>query len=298
MTNQEHLSVFKHEAVEALQVQPGSWYIDATFGRGGHTRSILKQGGKVIALDCDQDAIAFGQQQFAQEIGNKELLLINQNFDRLQSVWQTIRDQENIPAVAGVLFDFGVSSPQLADADRGFSFQSNGPLDMRMDKRLGVQAKDLIAILPEKQLAELFWTYGGEDQSRRIARHLVQKRQETPFTTTQQLADAISRIKPKTGHLHPATKVFQALRIAVNSELDSIEQALPQSLEVVQRGGRVVTISFHEGEDRIAKKTFLDWQGKGYGNIVTKKAIQPTETELTENPRSRSARLRIFEKQT
>ncbi len=296
MTNQEHLSVFKLEAVEALRVQPGNWYIDATFGRGGHTRTILERGGKVIALDCDQDAIEFGQINFCQEIESGKLLLINQNFDRLATVWQTLHNQEGIPAVSGVLFDFGISSPQLTDAQRGFSFQSNGPLDMRMDKRLGVQAKDLLAILPEKQLAELFWTYGGEEQSRKIARQLVQQRQETPFTTTQQLAYFIARIKPKTGHLHPATKVFQALRIAVNSELDSITQALPQSLEVIQPGGHVVTISFHEGEDRIAKRTFLDWQQKGYGEILTKKAVQPTETELTKNPRSRSARLRIFEK--
>lgn len=302
-TNQEHVSVLKSEALAALQVQPGSWYIDATFGRGGHTAEILKQGGKVIAFDVDQDAISYGQAHFAKELEAGQLILVHQNFDKLSETWKSLQtgklEQNSLSEIqnaeiSGILFDFGVSSPQLTDPDRGFSFQHDGPLDMRMDKRLGVQAKDLLAVLPEKQLAEMLWVYGGEEQSRKIAKMIVDHRSSVPFTTTQHLADSIARIKPRTGHLHPATKTFQALRIAVNSELDSIEQALPQALEVVKAGGRVVTISFHEGEDRLAKHRFQDWERHGKGQMLDKKAIIPTEEELTHNPRARSAKLRTF----
>lgn len=297
-TSQEHVSVLKSEALTALQVQPGSWYIDATFGRGGHTAEILKQGGNVIAFDVDQDAISYGQAHFAQQLQAGRLILVHQNFDKLAETWRTLQasrpEGKQILEISGILFDFGVSSPQLADPERGFSFQHDGPLDMRMDKRLGVQAKDLLAVLPEKQLAEMLWVYGGEEQSRKIAKMIVDHRSSVPFTTTQHLADSIARIKPRTGHLHPATKTFQALRIAVNSELDSIEHALPQALEVVKSGGRVVTISFHEGEDRLAKHRFQDWERHGKGQMLDKKAIIPTEEELTHNPRARSAKLRTF----
>lgn len=292
----EHISVLKTEAVTALQVQPGKCYVDATFGRGGHTRVILEQGGYVIGFDCDQDAIAYGQEQFAPELSAGKLILVNENFDKLKVTVQSTMAEHNIPAIAGILFDFGVSSPQIDTAERGFSFQHDGPLDMRMDKRLGVQAKDLLAILPEKQLAELFWVYGGEEQSRRIAKMIVQQRTRKPFTTTQQLADAISKVKPRTGYLHPATKTFQALRMAVNSEVDSIEAALPQSVEVVQDGGVIVTISFHEGEDRVVKHLFQQWSDQGKGQPHDKKAIMPTEEEIAHNPRSRSAKLRVFVK--
>ncbi len=292
----EHISVLKTEALDALQVNATQWYIDATFGRGGHTRAILERGGRVIGFDCDQDAVAFGEANFAQEIQDGRLILINQNFGKLKDSWERLRTEKDIPAIAGILFDFGVSSPQIDTAERGFSFIHNGPLDMRMDKRLGVQAKDLLIVLPEKQLAELFWVYGGEEQSRRIAKMIVQQRTRKPFTTTQELAEAISKVKPRTGHLHPATKVFQALRMAVNSEVDSIEAALPQALEVVQAGGKIVTISFHEGEDRVVKHLFQKWQDKGYGQPLDKKAVMPTEAEVTHNPRSRSAKLRVFAK--
>ncbi len=297
-TSQEHVSVLKSEALTALQVQPGSWYIDATFGRGGHTAEILKQGGNVIAFDVDQDAISYGQAHFAQQLQAGRLILVHQNFDKLAETWRTLQasrpEGKQILEISGILFDFGVSSPQLADPERGFSFQHDGPLDMRMDKRLGVQAKDLLAVLPEKQLAEMLWVYGGEEQSRKIAKMIVDHRSSVPFTTTQHLADSIARLKPRTGHLHPATKTFQALRIAFTSELDSIEHALPEALEVVKSGGRVGRISFHEGEDRLAKHRFQDWERHGKGRMLDKKAISPTEEELTHNPRARSAKLRTF----
>lgn len=290
-----HQSVLKSEAVTALEVQSGSWYIDATFGRGGHTRQILAAGGRVLALDCDQAAITYGQDQFADQVAQQQLILVHQNFDQLTSSW---RHHQVSPAttVAGVLFDFGVSSPQLDTAERGFSFRQDGPLDMRMDQRLGVQAKDLLMVLSEKQLAELFWQAGGELHSRKIAKMIVQQRQRRPFTRTLELAAAIAKISPRSGHLHPATKVFQALRIAVNSELDSIHQALPQAYQLLALNGRLVTISFHEGEDRIVKQAFRDWVNQGKGQLIERKALTPSVQELTHNPRARSAKLRIFVK--
>jgi 16S rRNA (cytosine1402-N4)-methyltransferase len=294
MTDHQHISVLKHEALAALTITAGQWYIDATFGRGGHTREILAQGGQVLAFDCDETAIRYGQEHFQKAIAEGKLVLVHQNFDRIEQVWNELHTQQQLPQPAGILLDFGVSSPQLSEAERGFSFQQDGPLDMRMDHRLGVQAKDLLAILPEKQLAELFWTYGGEEVSRKLARAIVQARTKEAFTTTQQFADFIAKHKPRMGHLHPATKVFQALRIAVNSELHSIESAMPQALRVLAVQGRVVTISFHEGEDRIIKHLFQAWEKQGHGEVVTKKAVQPTQLEETENPRSRSAILRTF----
>ena len=294
MTEHQHISVLKNEAVEALTITAGQWYIDATFGRGGHTQEILALGGQALGFDCDEAAIRYGQEHFQQAIAEGKLLLVHQNFDRIEHVWNELQTQQNTPQPAGILFDFGVSSPQLSEANRGFSFQHDGPLDMRMDHRLGVQAKDLLAVLPEKQLAELFWTYGGEEASRKLARVIVQARTKEAFTTTQQFANFIAKHKPRMGHLHPATKVFQALRIAVNSELHSIESAMPQALRVLAVQGRVVTISFHEGEDRIIKHLFQAWEKQGHGKVVTKKAVQPTQLEETENPRSRSAKLRIF----
>jgi len=292
--DQEHISVMKSEALEALQVTANSWYIDGTFGRGGHTFAILEQGGNVIAFDCDQDAIAFGEANFVDQIAKGQLILVNQNFDKLREIWFKLKSEKKIPEISGVLFDFGLSSPQLADADRGFSFQTDGPLDMRMDKRLGVQAKDLLVILPEKQLAEMIWLYGGEEYSKKIAKMIYGHRTSVPFQTTQHLASAIARVKPRIGHLHPATKTFQALRIAVNSELDSIETALPQALEILKPNGRLVTISFHEGEDRLAKHNFVAWMKQGKGQMLEKKAVSPTEEELTHNQRARSAKLRAF----
>lgn len=294
MTQHHHISVLKEEAIEALNVATGKWYIDGTFGRGGHTREILNRGGNVIAVDCDQTAITYGQETFAEEVRAGRLILVNENFDRLAQSWQSLHREQSVPQPDGILFDFGLSSPQLSEAERGFSFQHDGPLDMRMDSRLGVQAKDLLAILPEKQLAEAFWMYGGEEMSRKLARAIVQARTKHKFERTQDFADFIAKHKRRNAHLHPATKVFQALRIAVNSELHSIEDALPQALEILAPQGRVVTISFHEGEDRIAKHLFQQWEKKGFGEVMTKKAVIPSQEEEQRNPRARSAKLRVF----
>lgn len=284
-----HQPVLLTETIEALNIQPNHWYIDGTFGRGGHSAAIIQKGGKVIAFDFDPQAIEFGQNQFAQEITDKKLILIKSNFDKL--------GQAVDKPISGVLFDFGTSSDQLTDKERGFSFDSDTHLDMRMDPSLGVTAKDLLAIVPEKQLAELFQDYGGESEAKAIAHAIEQRRKSNqPITTTRQLADLVSKAKKKKTSLHPATKVFQALRIAVNDELNNIKRVLPQALEILSPHGRIVTISFHDGEDRIAKHTFKEWQQQNLGTIITKKPITPTQQEINDNQKSRSAKLRIFEK--
>ena len=290
-----HTPVMCREVMDALQVEAGKWYVDATFGRGGYTNAIIDRGGKVVAFDHDGDAIAFGQAHFAAELKEGNLVLVHKNFSKLEETIRQYQADLHIQEVHGVCFDFGVSSPQLADMTRGFSFAHDAELDMRMDQRLGVQAKDLLAILPERQLAELFSTYGGEAEAKVIARAIAQQRARKPITRTTELAKLIERVKrsPRR-HLHPATKVFQALRMAVNSELDSIVEALPQAQRCLTAGGRIVTVCFHEGEDRLAKNAFRSWEQDGLGTHETKEVITPSDEEVARNPRSRSAKLRIF----
>lgn len=281
------------DAVTALQVKPGNWYIDGTFGRGGHTKKILEAGGKVVAFDFDQDAINYGQQAFAFEITAGKLILIRENFAHLADAITNLQTQHQIGVIHGILFDFGTSTQQLTSQERGFSFEGDGPLDMRMDQRLGVMAKDLLAVIPEKQLAELFKSMGGELDAKRIAKAI--KTAKTPITTTKQLSDLVSRIKGRQkGKLHPATKVFQALRIAVNTELDNITEMLPQALRLLEDGGTIVTIAFHEGEDKIVKHMFKSWESRKLGTNLTKKPETPSETELSTNIRARSAKMRVF----
>lgn len=293
MTTALHESVMLEEAINGLDVKPDKWYIDGTFGRGGHTRAILKKGGKVIAFDVDHQAIEYGQQQLEKEIEQGSLILIRENFDHLQAETEKLKQQRKVDTISGVLFDFGTSVDQLLDKERGFSFDSDAELDMRMDDRLGVKAKDLLAVLPEKQLAELFLNEGGEKFAKPIAKKIVERRSQKPITTTKELANLVERVKQRRGKLHPATKVFQALRIAVNTELSSIEQVLPQAFAVLSEGN-IVTISFHEGEDRLVKRFFK--QQEEEQQIKEHTLRQPSETEIIKNPRSRSARLRVAKK--
>jgi 16S rRNA (cytosine1402-N4)-methyltransferase len=285
-----HIPVLLQQVLSALDVQVDQWYIDGTFGRGGHTAAILEKGGKVVAFDCDEEAIHFGEENFQKEIKEGRLQLIRENFDKLT---QAGHDKD----FYGVLFDFGVSSPQIDGSERGFSFQHPAELDMRMDSRLGVKAKDLLALLSEKQLSGIFTEFGGEHEAWKIAKAIVYARSQQPFETTTQLADFIASVKKeKRGRLHPATKVFQALRITVNQELSSIKDALPQAYELLVNNGQIVTISFHEGEDRIVKQMFREWEKMGKGTQPVKQVIVPTDTEIEENPRARSAKMRIFKK--
>lgn len=299
MTEQAlHAPVMLSEAIEALNVQPGKWYVDGTFGRGGHTRAILAKGGNVIALDHDQEAIQYGQIHFVQEIEAGNLVLIRTNFDAMTNAIKLSKliTQEAKDNLAGILFDFGTSVDQLTNQERGFSFFGDGPLDMRMDDRLGVTAAQLLAVLSEQQLAQVFREFGGEEAAKAIARTIVQERGKKPITTTQELVSIIAKSKRKRDKLHPATKVFQALRIVVNSELDNIKSALPQALELVQENGVIVTIAFHEGEDRIVKQTFKKWEEAG--RVTNADLQKPSVQEINENPRSRSAKLRVCTKKS
>lgn len=293
MNSSTHITVFLKQAVESLNVKKDSWYIDATFGQGGHTQEILNHGAHVLAFDFDEQAITSGLQNFATQIASKQLILVRDNFTQCREHVEQLKKAGVIDQISGVLFDFGTSTQQLTSQERGFSFEGDGPLDMRMDTRLGVQAKDLLAVLPEKQLSDLFLEYGGEHDAKKIARAI--KNSHQPITTNKQLSELIFLAKGrKRDKIHPATKVFQALRIAVNMELENIQEALPKALEIVAAQGKIVTIAFHEGEDRIVKTTFKSWEEQQLGYMETKKPIEPTQEELAQNPRSRSAKMRVF----
>ena len=301
MTNHSHQSVMIKEALDALQVQSGRWYVDATFGRGGHSQVILDKGGKVIGLDFDKQTIDPAHQHFSKALKNSSLILIRENFDKLAQIISKLKQDGILDSpVWGTLFDFGTSTDQLMAADRGLSFEyQTAVLDMRLDTRLGVKALDLLKILTVKQLTQIFQDYGGEKYAKKIAKAIVLVREDDPtkLETVGSLVKIILANKPRRhNHLHPATKVFQALRIAVNDELANIERVLPQALATVKPGGRIVTIAFHEGEDRLVKQQFIQWEKQSKGKRINKKPLKPDNTELNRNPRSRSAKLRIFER--
>lgn len=281
-----HKSVLLREAIDALQVRD-AWYIDCTLGDGGHSIEIIKRGGKVVGVDVDPQALERTQKRFKDEgIDEGRYKLVQGNFRDLKILIQTET------RFAGGLFDLGVSSLQLESPERGFSFAKEGPLDMRMDPGLAVTALDLLKTLSRKEFYELFRSLGEEKYSKRLADTLASARE---ITTTRQLAEIVERaVGGRRDKIHPATRVFQALRIAVNSELEALEEGLDQVIELVGKNGRIVVISFHSLEDRIVKNTFKQWKLKGLGEILTKKPISPSEDEIRENPRSRSAKMRVF----
>lgn len=282
------------EALENLAIIPGNWYIDATLGQGGHTAAMLSAGARVIAFDWDDEAVSTAATKFVREQESGDLIVVHENFSKLKESLEQI-DSTKIGHISGILFDFGTSTNQLMSAERGFSFDGDGVLDMRMDRRLGVLAKDILALVPEKQLAQLFINEGGEYLGKKIAKAI--KMSPAPIQTVSQLSKLIMTVYGgRHGKIHPATKVFQALRIAVNSELTNIEAALPQAYLLLAPAGRLVTIAFHEGEDRIIKQLLNAWHNRGLGTMMSKRVMTPSEAELERNPRARSAKLRVFEK--
>jgi len=284
-----HESVLLQEAVDSLQVTPGKKYIDATLGGGGHTKKILEKGGIVLGIDTDEDAITFVKNK----IQNAHVVTSLGNFKDIE----TIARRHAFEHVSGILFDLGVSSHQFDEGERGFSFQKEAQLDMRMNKTLGVKAADLINGLTKGELIELFIKLGEEPFAKRIAEEIVISRSKKPIETTSELADVAARAYPKGFHkIHPATKIFQALRIAVNDELNNVRIALPQAIELLLPRGRLAVISFHSLEDRVVKELFQEYEEKKVGTIITKKPIVPTDEEEKTNKRSRSAKLRVFEK--
>jgi len=280
-----HRSVLLKEVVEALDVEKGKWYLDCTLGDGGHSLGILKLGGNIVGIDIDPEALERVKKRFEEEgISKSKYKLILGNFrDQTETVDQRF---------AGVIFDLGVSSLQLETPERGFSFGKVGPLDMRMDPKLAVKALDLLRVLTRKELYELFHGLGEEKYSWRLADALVGARE---IETTKDLANIVEKVVGyRREKIHPATRIFQALRMAVNDELGALKEGLDRVKNLIERDGRIVVISFHSLEDRIVKNTFKKWQLEGLGETLTKKPVVPEDSEIAQNPRSRSAKMRIF----
>jgi 16S rRNA (cytosine1402-N4)-methyltransferase len=304
----QHQSVLLEQAVAALITDKNGFYIDGTFGRGGHSRRILKElseQGRLLVIDKDPHAIAQAESLAAED---KRVSVFHGSFEALEKI---INDLGSTEQVAGVLLDLGVSSPQLDDAQRGFSFNKDGPLDMRMNTAAGITAETWLAQVDEKALADVLYQFGEERYSRRIARAICKYREQNAINSTLQLAEIIKQAHPKwEKNKHPATRSFQAIRIFINNELDDLQKALAVILNVLALGGRLVVISFHSLEDRIVKQ-FIQKEIKG-GDFpvdlpITQaqlnprlkaigKAIKVNAEELNANVRSRSAVMRIAEK--
>lgn len=294
--NNYHTPVLLKEVIEYLGVKEDGKYIDGTIGGGGHTIEILKRGGRVLGIDADQDAIEYVQGKF--KIG-KGLILVRGNFRNIDQ----IAHLNNFENIDGILLDLGVSSHQIDTAARGFSFSKAGPLDMRMDQDLAVRAADLINVLTKGELYELFSKLGETNRALAISDGIVRARGVKPITETQELVSIIGEAHGFRGKAisdkikaEIAAKVFQALRIAVNDELNSLRETLPKAVKLLKSEGRLVVISFHSLEDRIVKETFRELEGKKLGKILTKKVVTPDKLEILSNKRSRSSKLRAFER--
>lgn len=290
-----HKPVLLKETTKYLAVRKGEKYIDTTIGGGGHSEAILKLGGKILGIDCDPEAIKAAGRYLSTACPNTSWRLVQGNFVHLKS----LAKENNFTQVAGVLFDLGVSTYQLGTPKRGFSFNLEGPLDMRMDPGLSVTAADLVNGLNKGELDKLFSKLSQEYHSRRIAEAICCARRLKPIKTVKELAEIIVKAKPKRSkfvRLHPATRCFQALRIAVNDELNYLKKALPQALDLLKLDGRLAVISFHSGEDRVVKQFFRKKNEAKELQILTKKPVRPTLKEVGQNPRSRSAKLRAGEK--
>lgn len=310
----QHVPVLLNEVIDALQLHPGATIIDCTVGGGGHTKVILEhigQEGRVLGIDRDEDAIDTVRNTLHDAIEEKCLTLAQGSFGDLDAIARA----QGFDAVDGILFDLGASSHHFDTDSRGFSFAADGPLDMRYDRTSGRTAADILNTEKEEELANIFYKYGEERLSRSIARAIVAQRGARRIMRTSELADIADAVyrkyRVRDRHIHPATRVFQALRIAVNDEYGHLERALPQAVQLLKKGGRLVIITFHSGEDHCIKE-FIRKESreclcpKDFPvcvckhtptlSIVTKKGIHPSVAELTMNPRARSATLRVAER--
>jgi 16S rRNA (cytosine1402-N4)-methyltransferase len=305
-----HEPVLTVEVVSLLALRPGAVCVDATAGSGGHALEILRRiqpGGRLLGIDRDKDAVERARARLS-GVEGLQWDLVHSNYARLGS----IAGEKGIPAVDAVLIDCGISSEQLQTAERGFSFQANGPLDMRMDRSQPGSAADVVNQWAEADLARLLWDLGDEPAARRIARGIVQAREGSPIRETAQLASLVERAAGgRRGPTHPATRTFQALRMAVNQELESLKQALEAAIGLLRMGGRLAVITFHSGEDRLVKHLFREHEGQwesleAGGRVwrgakpavrrVNRKPVVPSDEELKRNPRARSAKLRVVER--
>jgi len=284
------------EVVAYLNPQPGQVFVDCTFGLGGHSEEILKKissKGRLVGIDRDEESLRLARERLKDFSVNCSF--VNGDFRNLDEILRRL----DIKEVDGMLFDLGISSWQLATAQRGFSLKSNSPLDMRMDKNSYISAYDLVNSLSEEELDNILKTFGEERFHNPIAHLLVEQRGKGPISTTQELSDIVLKAIPyryQSRNIHPATRTFQAFRIAVNRELEALEIGLDKSADFLKKGGRIGVISFHSLEDRIVKESFNRFQRKKLFKILTKKPLRPLAEEMRQNPRSRSAKLRVAER--
>ena len=307
----QHKSILLNECMEGLSIKADGIYVDGTLGGGGHSFHIaerLSDKGRLIGIDQDEDAIEAATKRLAQF--KQRVTIVRDNYEHFQEILSTL----SIPAVDGILLDLGVSSYQFDEADRGFSYRFDAPLDMRMDKRQDFTAKDLINSYSEAELYHIIRDYGEDKFAKNIAKHIVLERAKKPIETTFELSEVISHAIPMKMRVqggHPAKKTFQAIRIALNRELEVLEESLDGMIKALKPGGRLCIITFHSLEDRIVKRAFRTAEDpcicpkdfpictcgrKSLGKVISKKAILPSDLEREENPRSRSAKLRIFER--
>ena len=282
-----HKPVLLEEALDFLKVEKGKRFIDATVGEGGHALAIVQRGGIVLGIDQDPEIL----EQAKSRLGN-QAALIQGNFREIERIAR----ENKFTEVDGILLDLGISSWHLKESGRGFSFQKDEPLDMRADPNLNVTAADLLNGLTNHELEELFRKYGEEERAKPLAASIVRARSLEPLRTTGDLVRVIGGTKGHGGKLHPATKIFQALRIAVNDEIGNLRSVLPRAFEVLGAGGRLVVVSFHSLEDREVKRFFQQLEEQKRGVILTEKPVASTAAELAQNPQSRSAKLRVIKK--
>lgn len=291
----QHIPVMCKEVIEFLNPGPGSSIVDATIGCGGHAKPILERvrpSGQLIGIDQDQQAIESTRENLKEF--SDSLFLVNENFKDLEKILKGLK----VEKIDGILFDLGVSSIQLDTPDRGFGIRHNAPLDMRMDGRNKISAFDLVNNLSFEELSRILKEYGEERFHARIARAIVEQRKRRLITTTRELSDLVVRAQGphKFYKIHPATRTFQAFRIAVNNEINSFEIALKECVRFLNPGSRICVLSYHSLEDRIAKNTFRNLEKEGQVKRLTKKPMRPFQAELAQNPRARSAKLRAVEK--
>jgi len=289
-----HTSVLLEEVLEFLDVRPDGFYVDATLGAGGHAEAILRKlqrgRGRLLGIDRDPTALALASERL-RPFGER-LVTVHGNFAEINALHLA----SGLPPADGLLADLGVSSMQFDDASRGFSFSASGPLDMRMDPAGETTAQDVVNRGSERELADLIFKFGEERHSRRIARAIMKAR---PIRSTTELAQVVTRAIPSRSGLHqihPATRTFMALRLAVNREIENLSAFLGKALDVLAPGGRLVVLSFHSLEDRPVKRAMQDWQREGVARILNKKVVRPSEAETLANPRARSAKLRAIER--
>lgn len=291
-----HLPVMLEEVLAQLEPRPGETVFDATVGRAGHARAVaprLAPDGRYVAVDLDPANVAFARDQLADLAPVVRTDVLHRGFDAIESVLMEL----DVAGLDGVLADLGFASAQMDDPRRGLSFQASGPLDMRLDPTAETTAADLVQRLPERELADLIYKYGDERFSRRIARKIVEQRERSPIKTTEQLAELCAAAYGPRGRrqrIHPATRTFMALRIAVNDELGRLDALLDQLPGLLRPDARVVIISFHSLEDRAVKQRFRQWAAADRAALLTRKPLRPTEAERHRNPRSRSAKLRAL----